>query len=306
MRFVSSPAARERAISVLPHPGSPSTRRGLPIRTARYTAIPIDRSAMYCCPRKRSKTASTPSRDPFIATIFSCASKERPSPYSTFGRIGAPFSRRLSIRESVARSALILAGGASERFGRSKALIEMSGRPLIAHVADALVPLVDETIVSVANADMEASIRAILPRGVFVHDTRPGRGPIEGFLQGFRAARGEVVLVAPCDAPLLRTRLYTLLLRVLDDYDAAIPKLNVLDPVRAVYRRSATLRVLASSPDVPSPSALVDRLRVVGLGPNQVRTADPDLASFLDVNTQGDLDEALKRTRSTKGRRRRA
>src|SRR5712691_5076976 len=70
MSSVSRAAARVRAISVLPQPGSPSTRRGLPIRTAMKTAIPIERSAMYCCPSKHSRTVSTPSMPVFFATPF--------------------------------------------------------------------------------------------------------------------------------------------------------------------------------------------------------------------------------------------
>jgi len=197
---------------------------------------------------------------------------------------------------SVRVSALILAGGTSERFGRPKALIELAGRPLIVHVADAMGSLADETIVSVAGPEMEGRIRPFLPHAVFARDRRPGAGPIEGFRQGFRAAAGEVVLVAPCDAPLLRPALYRLLLGVLGDHDAAVPKFDVLDPVRAVYRRKRVLEVLDAAPDVPSPSALVDRLQVVFLGPDQIRTADPDLASFLDVDTQKDLDEVVRRT----------
>lgn len=195
-------------------------------------------------------------------------------------------------------SALILAGGASERFGRPKVLFELLGRPLIAYVANALAPLADELIVSVAGADMERSLRPILPGAVYAQDARSGRGPIEGFLQGFRKALGDIVLVAPCDAPLLRTQLYRLLLGGLSDYDAVVPKLAVLDPIRAVYRRSSVLEVLASSPDVPSPSALVDCLRAAFLSAEQVKRADPDFASFFDVNTREDVDEALNRMRS--------
>lgn len=195
-------------------------------------------------------------------------------------------------------SALILAGGASKRFGRPKALIELAGRPLIVYAADAMGSLADEMIVSVADPEMEGRIRSFLPHVVFARDGRPGSGPIEGFRQGFRAARGEVLLVAPCDAPLLRPPLYRLLLDVLGDYDAAVPKFDVLDPVRAVYRRTRVLEVLDAVSGIPSPSALVDRLRAVFVAADQIRTVDPTLASFLDVNTPEDLYLALEKMQS--------
>lgn len=45
------------------------------------------------------------------------------------------------------RTALVLAGGASSRFGQDKGVLDLSGKPLIKHVVDAVSPLVDETIV---------------------------------------------------------------------------------------------------------------------------------------------------------------
>jgi len=207
--------------------------------------------------------------------------------------------------ESVKVSALILAGGASTRFGRPKASIELAGRPLISHVAHVLEPLADEIIVSVADPQIEGAIRSFLPNVVFARDDRPGSGPIEGFRQGFRAARGEVLLVAPCDAPLLRLQVYQLLLEVLGDYDAAVPKLNAVDPVRAVYRRARVLEVLDADSHVPSPSALVDRLLARFVGADQIREVDPGLASFLDVNTPEELRQMLQRMHSTTDRRRR-
>jgi len=192
-------------------------------------------------------------------------------------------------------SALILAGGESRRFGGPKALVEIAGRPLIAHVAQAMASLAEETIVSVGSPEQEARIRQVLPGVVFAHDVRQGRGPIEGFHEGFRAARGDLVLVAPCDAPLLRASLYRLLLQVLGDHDTAVPKLDVPDPVRAVYRRDRVNEVLGASSTVRSPSALVDRLNRVYVSTERLREIDPDLSSFVDVNTQLDLVEVLHR-----------
>lgn len=205
--------------------------------------------------------------------------------------------------EPVRVSALILAGGSSRRLGRPKALVELAGRPLISYVAHALEPLAEEVIVSVADPEMEGRIRSFLPDVVFARDARPGSGPIEGFRQGFRAAGGHVLLVAPCDAPFLRMQLYQLFLEVLGDQDAAVPKFDVLDPVRAVYRRTRVLEVLDADSRVPSPSALVDRLRAMFVTADQIRAVDPTLASFMDVNTPEDLQQTLQTMLSTNDRR---
>src|SRR5437773_12241315 len=155
--------------------------------------------------------------------------------------------------------------------------------------------LAGETIVSVASPEGEAQIRPVLPGVVFAHDVHQGRGPIEGFHEGFRAARGDLVLVAPCDAPLIRPSFYRLLLEVLGDHDAAVPRLEVPDPVRAVYRRGRVVEVLEASSTVRSPSALVDGLNRVDAATERLRDVHPDLSACVDGTTHIDVVEALHR-----------
>lgn len=190
----------------------------------------------------------------------------------------------------MSRTALILAGGESRRFGGRKPLAPFEGRPLVRWVADALADLCDELLVSIGTGDDALPYLEAVPAARVVRDARGERGPIEGFLQGFRAARGDPVFVAPADAPLLRSGLYRALLARLGDHDAAVPRHSAMDPVRAVYRRSPVLRSLAE--DVASPSALVDRLDAVFLQGPDLRAADPALASFVDVNRTEDLAAA--------------
>jgi molybdopterin-guanine dinucleotide biosynthesis protein A len=194
-------------------------------------------------------------------------------------------------------TALILAGGSSVRFRETKALVEFAGKPMVQHVFDAVSPLAEEVIVSVATKSMEDALRPFLSDAEFVIDRRRGRGPIEGIRRGTEVARGERLLVAPCDSPLLRPELYRLLVGMLGGHDAAVPKLDVVDPVRAVYRRSRVAEVLRGSPTIGSPSALVDRLDSVFVGADRLRQVDPYLSSFLDVNTREDLELALQRKR---------
>jgi len=173
-------------------------------------------------------------------------------------------------------------------------MLDIGGEPMIRRVADVMKALAEEVLVSVANAEMEAALRSVVPEAAFVVDHRGRQGPIEGFRCGFEAARGDRVLVAPCDAPLLRPALYHLLLDSIGERDAAVPRFDVIDPVRAAYRRKVVLDVLGRS-EVPSPSALVDRLDAVFVDPPRLRLADADLSSFLDVNSQKDLEDVLRR-----------
>jgi molybdenum cofactor guanylyltransferase len=195
-------------------------------------------------------------------------------------------------------TALILAGGSSSRLGRPKPLEDVAGTPMIRRVFDALAPLAEDILVSVADLATADAIREKVPKVRFVVDRRKAVGPIEGLARGAEVARGERILVAPCDAPLLRTDLYRRLLDALGNHEAAVPRRDVIDPVRAVYRKAAVLRVLHGSRPIPSPSALVDQLDAAFVGEEDLRSIDPRLDSFLDVNTEADLEEALRRMRS--------
>ena len=97
---------------------------------------------------------------------------------------------------------VILAGGLARRMGGGdKALIEVGGRPLLAHVIERLRPQVDELALN-ANGDPARFAAFGLP---VIADTVPGyAGPLAGILAGMRwaAARGHShVLSAASDTP---------------------------------------------------------------------------------------------------------
>lgn len=103
-------------------------------------------------------------------------------------------------RDAPPVTALVLAGGRSTRMGVDKAFVQLDGRPMIAHVLDAVRPQADAVLVS-ANEGLERY--AALGVDV-VPDAHPaGAGPLAGIAGGLRRTRTGCVLVVPCDAPCL-------------------------------------------------------------------------------------------------------
>lgn len=96
---------------------------------------------------------------------------------------------------------VILAGGQARRMGGvDKGLIELRGKPLVAHVIAALEPQAGNVIIS-ANRDLDRYAGFGYP---VVADTLPDHpGPLAGILSGMLAATTEYVLTVPCDTPLL-------------------------------------------------------------------------------------------------------
>src|SRR5437879_966408 len=116
---------------------------------------------------------------------------------------------------------------------------------------------------------------------------------------GMGVARRDRLPVARCGVPLLLPELYRRLVASLGAHNGAVPKRDVFDPVRAVYRTAALRRILSGpKADLPSPSSLVDRLDAVFVLEDQLRTVDPRLDSFLDVNDASDLEVVLARISS--------
>jgi molybdopterin-guanine dinucleotide biosynthesis protein A len=96
---------------------------------------------------------------------------------------------------------VVLAGGRATRWdGRDKGLIQVSGRPMISHVLDALAPQVEQVIIS-ANRNLDAYRAFGLP--VVTDASRDFLGPLAGIASGLAAARTEWVAIVPCDSPLL-------------------------------------------------------------------------------------------------------
>lgn len=133
-------------------------------------------------------------------------------------------------------TALVLAGGASSRMGRDKALLEARGQPLIARVAAQLAPLFRHVLVSAAEPGAYAFLG--LP---VVADPEPGLGPLMGLAAGLEASPCDLVFVTACDVPVLDRAFVQDLLRLAHGHDAVVPvgEDGRPEPLLAVYRKDA-------------------------------------------------------------------
>jgi molybdopterin-guanine dinucleotide biosynthesis protein A len=200
----------------------------------------------------------------------------------------------------VRRAGVVLAGGRSERMGADKASLLWRGEPLVLHTLRA----VQGGLVSPSNDQLQGPVvvvRAVgqelplMPDGVeVVDDTEPGRGPLQGLRDALAALAGrtDVAFVAATDLPLLRPELVSLVLdAVQDDVDAAVPVVEGRrHPLAAAYRTSLLGffdDLLAA--DERRLGAVLEQCRVRELDEETLRLADPELASFVNVNAPEDI-----------------
>ncbi|PKB15846.1 molybdenum cofactor guanylyltransferase [Flavobacterium sp. 5] len=99
-------------------------------------------------------------------------------------------------------TAIILAGGKSERMGTDKGLLDLNGKPFITHICDALKPIVGSNILIISsNKEYDAF------GYTRVEDIIENKGPVGGLYSALNASKTKVNLVLSVDVPFVSTEL---------------------------------------------------------------------------------------------------
>ncbi|MFH0995733.1 MAG: molybdenum cofactor guanylyltransferase [Pseudomonadota bacterium] len=185
-------------------------------------------------------------------------------------------------------SGVILAGGMSTRFnGRDKATIEISGKRILDHIL-AVYSEVFTEIILVTNAP-----QAYLDWNMLmVTDLFPVRSSLTGIHAGLFYASRPFVFVSACDAPFLKQELVHLLIsQARPGVDAVMPETaKGLEPLCAVYSKSCLNTI---ETHIHQEKLKIQRVfhksRINRISEARLRKADPDLISFVNINTPEDL-----------------
>jgi len=139
----------------------------------------------------------------------------------------------------------ILAGGASRRMGRNKALLPFRGKPLIRRQIDLLAPLFEEILISANDPS------AYSPFGLrIVPDLFAEPCSLSGIHALLKAATAPRIFVVACDLPFLNPALIRKLLEVPGDFDVIVPESDQgLEPLHAVYSRSCITGIEKAAAD---------------------------------------------------------
>lgn len=182
---------------------------------------------------------------------------------------------------------LALAGGASRRMGRDKALLPWADGDLLGHTLARLRAVASEVRI-VSGPELRHA-----DRGVPV-DTDAGTGALAGVLAGLAAVRGREVLVLAVDLPLVPSALLARLLDEARDADVVVPvSPHGTEPLCARYGPACLepIRRRVAEGDLKM-SAFWPEVRAHRLEPAEIADlGDPELL-FLNVNTPADLERA--------------
>jgi molybdopterin-guanine dinucleotide biosynthesis protein A len=195
-------------------------------------------------------------------------------------------------------SAIVLAGGSSERFGKEKGLVQLANKPLVGHVLDVVEEVADEKIVVVSSPDQSERYAKIVGLDVrVVIDKGNIHGPLVGALAGFEVAHSECSLLLACDTPLVSREVLSLLLELCMDRNAAIPRWpnGYSEPLQAAYRTKPAFDAAerALKEGRMKVQCMVDEMTGVRyVSTLVIQQLDPTLKTFLNVNTALDFRKA--------------
>ena len=173
-------------------------------------------------------------------------------------------------------SVVILAGG--------------RGRRLIDRVLEAVHPLTDDLLIV---GDLVTTAPHPLIR--LIPDAWPHHSSLMGVYTGLLSARHALAVCVGCDMPFLSASVLKRVARSARGHDAAVPRVgNNLEALHAAYRRSC-LPVMKTALEQQS-YRLIDilpRVDTVEIDERELRQLDPELKSFINVNTPADLEKVL-------------
>ncbi len=204
------------------------------------------------------------------------------------GRRELPCSGRRKLRCSGRRelrcSGVILAGGLNSRFqGTNKARLAIEGQSLLDRILGIFTPLFDEVILVTNAPEQYLDVDALI-----VSDHYGERSSLNGIYSGLFAARNPFAFVCACDAPFVQEALVKALLDEIDTRcDVVLPQTEKgIEPLFAAYGKNCLepmrRQIEAGRFKI---RAFFDKVRVRNVPAAILKKHDPELRSFININT---------------------
>ncbi|MDH3249997.1 MAG: molybdenum cofactor guanylyltransferase [Acidimicrobiia bacterium] len=186
---------------------------------------------------------------------------------------------------------VVLAGGASRRMGRDKALVDVAGRPMLDWVADAVGAVTTQIVVAGERRPRWADrLRFIEDHGA------PRRGPLAGLVAVMeRVEAHSLLLVVGVDQPWVRPSL----IGEIAARFTGLPVVPVPDGIRqttcAAYPANDLLVATRELNAGGSIQSMLDRTAFDPFTEADLESCGEDGRSWFSVNTPDDVAEGLDR-----------
>ena len=192
-------------------------------------------------------------------------------------------------------TAVILAGGKSQRMGRDKASLLLGEQTLLQHVAAILQTTFPRVLVSVRQLRPDIA----LPQ---IRDTYAEAGPLAGLYTALTHAETPWIFAVATDMPFVQPALIDYLAKQRDGFQAVVPVVHGHpQPLAAFYATSCLtpFRALLEGNGKRSLRSALEPLKVRYINEADQLAADPALRSFFDLDTPQDVAAARLSNDST-------
>lgn len=186
---------------------------------------------------------------------------------------------------------VILAGGQNSRFaGKNKALIRIDGKRILDRIFEIFSILFDK-IILVTNDPLQYMEWDFM----IVTDIFPIRSSLTGIHAGLFYITTPYAFFTACDVPFLKKELVETLLNGIEpNIDIVIPETSKgFEPLCSIYSKRC-LKPIERQIEKKAfkIQQIFQTVRVKKISENILRTVDPDLFSFSNINTPDELDRA--------------
>jgi molybdopterin-guanine dinucleotide biosynthesis protein A len=175
--------------------------------------------------------------------------------------------------------------------GQNKALLPFKGQPLIRRVVDRVQLVADELLITTNEPELYQFLN--LP---MFTDLLPGTGALGGLYTALSAASNPLVAVIACDMPFVSAGLLEYERDLCGvESDVVIPRLGSgWEPLHAIYRRETCLPQIrkALEENRLRMDSWFGEVHIRSLLEEEIRRIDPDLRSFLNINTPEEFKQA--------------
>ena len=187
-------------------------------------------------------------------------------------------------------TAIILAGGDSQRMGSDKASLMLGEQTLLQREIAAMQQIFPYVIVSVRQLRPEIE----LPQ---VCDERSNGGPLAGLAAGLACISTPWAFAVACDMPFVSPSVIGLLAQRRAGHQAVVAVVQGhRQPLAAFYANSclATMRANLAGSGKSSLQAVLEQLNVCYVDETELLATDPGLHSFFDLDTPQDVIMAMR------------
>lgn len=173
--------------------------------------------------------------------------------------------------------------------GTDKSFVLLHNKPIIEHCLMRLVPL-GLPMILVTNSP-ENYARCNVP---MIRDIVFGQGSLGGIYTAIASSSTDYTLCVACDMPFLHTLLLKHLIERRADWDVVVPRIGGFpEALHSVYSKACLdpIRQRLAQGQLKA-SGFYDQVKTLYVEEAEIRLMDPDLRSFINVNTPDDLTAA--------------